>query len=759
MQPEAQETTIHPFGIDPLAVSRLFMHEDLAKSGLVLTDFPIPPEPVAAVGGRGCYRMHYTVDYHKLKIDREHDKYIGVKGVVPPIVVLGDHYEAPITASVEGLKKALAFYITTGIPTLAIDSCWGFGETVTEESGVKVKDLHSDVIQQLMPGQSHLVLFDGDWSVNDNVRLALATYRMLLEEQGVKLKFKDIGTNEHGEKLGYDDWFVEQYGADRALWPAREAVLERVIVGLPDIPNDELLGGAQSFALRRPDRFSKEYLDLTDRGAGSLMCKLVGIDNFKFCKDTQDWIVWDAKVSRWNNLGTDPYGFINIAAQHYLNRAQVLSAQAGKMEGNKELEGKMKGLLQQAKEFARFGKGHCSSTAGRGSVLRDLEKRKELWVFKDDFDANPDLLAVANGVIDLRTGELRAERQEDLILRRCPDEYDGVEPKGEDVDRLKRFLVEITSEAHGKPDPVALQYLQRRLGASIRGKNSLTAIELWNGHGANGKSVLSNLLQAALGDTDKGGYACSTNANVIMSSVKMRDAESSTPFLIKLIGARLVFMAESKDTDHMNESFVKQISGGDRLTARANYQEGKSYGVTFSPILLTNNLPHINEGGEALWDRIAVTEFSCRWRRANKQYVSAEDMALPLGDLWFEDYAAGSKAVRQWLIWWLVEGCVAWFKSGLGTLPGRAMDAVLSYQANNDKYADWMAECNWVFCDPDTNTHSGELYRSFESYMASIGGHAPINKIFSKRLLERFPQLSVKRSNGKNVICGITLRK
>jgi hypothetical protein len=103
-----------------------------------------------------------------------------------------------------------------------------------------------------------------------------------------------------------------------------------------------------------------------------------------------------------------------------------------------------------------------------------------------------------------------------------------------------------------------------------------------------------------------------------------------------------------------------------------------------------------------------------------------------------------------------VEGCKLWFKDGLGMLPGRAHSAVLSYQANNDRYSDWMAECNWMFCDKDVNTLSGELYRSFEAFMEASGGRAPINKIFSKRLLERFPQLSAKRSNGRNVICGIT---
>lgn len=754
---------VHPFGIDPLAVSRLFMHEDLAKSGLTVNDFPHPPVPVAAVGGRGCYQMWYNKEYYKLKIDREHDKYIGPKGTVPPVVVLGTHYGAPVTASVEGLKKALAFFVSTGIPTICIDSCWAFGESVDSDAELKVKDLHSSIMMQLQPGQSHLVLFDGDWSTNDQVRLALSAYRMLLDEQGVKLRFKDLGAL-GGRRAGYDDWLVATYGADRTLWPTQAEVLTHIITQVSDIPNEELLGGAQAFALNSLDRFSTAYLDLTDRGAGSLMCKLLGAENFKYCRDTKDWIIWETKPNattddtggKWENVGELPLWFVDSAARYYMTRAKVLSAQATKMEGNTDMATRMAGLLKQAAKFARFGDTHCSSTAGRTAVLNDMRQRRELWVFLDSFDSNPNLLAVQNGVVDLRTGMLREERQEDYILRRCPVAYTGEEPTGEAVNRIKRFLREITSVAHGVEDLVALEYLQRRLGASIRGKNSLTALELWNGGGANGKTVLSNLLQHALGDTDNGGYACSTNANVLMSTMKTRDAESSTPFLIKLIGARLVFMAESKDTDHMNEAFVKQLVGGDKITARANYQDGKSYDVTFSPVLLTNNLPAINEGGDGLWDRMAITEFSCRWRRAHKVLVTEADAELPLADTWFEDIAPGLVEVQQWFIWWLVEGCRKWFAEGLSAAPERSTRAVEAYQVSNDRYSDWMAECGWCF-DPGALTLTRELYQSFANHMHVTGGKAPIDKVFGKRLLERFPALKVVKYKGLRHMEGIRL--
>lgn len=198
-----------------------FCVEDLTRSALTPGDFPfgvevLPPNDE----GQDRYRFGVTADYCKTRVNRKEDKYYGPKGVTPPIATFGEFHDANITATVEGYKKALLFHITTGIPTIALDGCWMFGELFEEDQEAPVKNLASAILERLTPGKPHVVLFDGDIATNENVRRAASTYRVLLEEQGVITTFKNLGCTAKGERYGYDDWFVVNFGVDRAHWPA-----------------------------------------------------------------------------------------------------------------------------------------------------------------------------------------------------------------------------------------------------------------------------------------------------------------------------------------------------------------------------------------------------------------------------------------------------------------------------------------------------------------------------------------------------------
>ena len=753
-----QDEVVHPFGVDPLAVSRLFMHEDLARSGLTAADFPIPPEPIPSVSGRACYKMHYTKDYYKLKVDRDVNKYVGLKGVVPPIVSLGFGVlseASPVIASVEGLKKAVLFHKTTGIPTLAIDSCWSFGETVDTIGEVKVKNLHNDILVRLYPDQSHIVLFDGDWATNDNVRLGLSTYKILLEEYGSELKFKNLG-----DVGGYDDWFIKVHGADDATWPTSDDVIQQLFLDVPDVPNESLLGCPLSFAIGSSKRLDKSLLDHTDRGAASLVVALYGEANLRYCRDISEWVVWSG--TRWENVGHRPLGLVNRAAQYYFDRAAICNHKAGIMEGKPDLADKMTLLLAEAKACIKFARAHCSSTHGRNSILIDMEARKALWAYKDAFDQSSWLLGVANGVVDLRTGTLREEQQSDMILRRCPVEYIAEEPAvfaGSNVPKLKRFLHQVTAIEHGKHDAALLYWLWLKLGACLRGENALTSLEIWSGTGANGKTVLSNLIQKVLGDSDEGGYACSTNAGVILSAVKSRDAESSTPFLVKLLGARIVFMSETKDTQYLNEPLVKQLTGGDKVAARGNYQDAHTYNVTFNPILLTNAMPNIAEGGDALWDRLSAIPFSCRWER-NGKALTETSLKHPVADSWFRHELLQDRECLQWFLWWLVQGAALWEVEGMpDEVPERVQKLMGTYRAKNNPFEELVFDCGLgVTVEPTEDPHkcipSAIIYSIYRQHTLDNGNTPVAQKTFTMRLLSQFPQLTL----GQTRIDGVLMR-
>ena len=742
-----------------------YLVKDLARSGLVPSDYPfgvemLPPND----DGQARYKFNTTPTDWKIKIDRKENKYVGPKGVTPPVVFFGNFHDAKVTATVEGYKKARLFYITTGIPTICIDGCWMFGESVEEAvDGLKARNLDTEIVARLHAGQ-HIALFDSDWATNDEVQSAMAVYRMLLEELGLKPTFKNMGSDANGDRQGYDDWFVNRYGIDRSQWPSQEEVLSVLLGEVPKVPPEALLGGTKSYLIHNLNRFSTECLDLNDRGAGSLLVKLIGADNFKYLRDSDEWVRWNGK--RWECLGRLPLDLIDRAAQYYVTRAEAYEAQANKLKDDPERHAQMKA---RAKEYRAFGQGHCSSTVGRQQVLKDLGARRNLWALSTDFDAAPNLLGVANGVVDLDTGLLREETQSDLLLRHCPVKYVVDEPKGEVIVEGKTYSVrtlfqEITglrrrADQSIEHDPAMLEYLQRRLGAALRGENAEQSFDTWTGIGSNGKSVLANYVRYTLGEAKHGGYATFLNPNVILSQAAQKNPEAATPFLVLLKGARIAFMPETKDTAVFNDVLIKQASGDAELQARGNYKDGGHIAVTFNLILLTNHIPNCTSVDTALLDRLTFIPFDIRWKRKLDSDIDPEEKDLPPKDTWWVREGHKQTEMLEYVLWWLIQGAAKWKSTGLGKAPDRVTKLLLDYKQDNDRLADWMAEYGWVF-DLTAETPSGEVYRSYKAYIEATGGQVPSDKSFGRRLYSRFKnQLTKVNRGGKNFVKGIRLAK
>lgn len=743
-------------------VSESFMYKDLARSGLVPSDFALGIEQLPPNDdGQDRYKFFTTTDYWKVRIDRKENKYVGPKGVTPPIAMLGNFEGARVTATVEGYKKGLLFHITTGIPTVILDGCWTFGEIVENDQEARVKNLASPILSALTPGQDHFVFFDGDWSSNEDVRKALATYRVLLQEQQVNAHFKDLGSDSEGRRLGYDDWFVGEHGIARDAWPDKDTLFIQIAKQIGNVPSTALLGGPLSFMLGSLDRFSSEFLDLNDRGAGSLLIKLIGPENLKYLRDTGEWVRWEYVKAvgawRWVNLDTNPLGLVNVVAKYYFERAQVLETLAERHND----EEKATQLRKQANNCRQFASTSCSNTTSRGNIIKDLISggRREIYAYASDFDAKSHLLGVANGVVDLRTGELRAETQDDMITRHCPVPYVVAPPPLVDGGRdIEQFLRVTFGLAHGVEDPVFYAYMQRRLGIALWGGNKLQSFEIWQGAGSDGKSSLALMIQGALGDSARGGYAASTKPEVIMSNYRGANPESASPFLVLLRGARMVFASETKDNSALNEALIKQLSGGERLLARANYQAGGSFKVDFTFFLMTNPMPNCSALDGAMLSRLAILPFKVQWQRGGDQ--AGVGKHLPLGDLWWVEEAMESHKVGCYLLWWLVQGCVSFLREGtLGELPARCKVAITNYQEEADTISHWMHECNVILAEGEHELVS-DLYASYKEFAMRNGNQPMSNISFVKRLVLKYPnELSKKNvTDGKRAITGVKFK-
>lgn len=748
-------------------LTQSFMYKDLARSGLVPDDFPFGVEAMGVnEDGVERYKINMSLDYWQMRLDRKENKYYAPKGVVPPIVTFGDFHNAPVVATVEGYKKGLLFYITTSIPTFVLTGCWMFGELMETDQQAVVKNLASPILANLTPGQDHFVLFDGDVVTKEDVRRAASTYRVLLEEQNAHVRFKNLGCGPDGARYGYDDWFIANYGTDRDTWPDQDELFMTIVKDVPTLSNAALLDGALAFMLGNIDRFSSEFLDLNDRGAGSLLIKLIGADNLKYLRDTGEWVQWswvkELGTYRWINLGDMPINLVNVAAKYFFERAAILEAHAKKYTDEPD---RAKAFTEQARQYRSFASTSCSNTTPRQNILKDLTKggRREIYALASDFDAKAYLLGVANGVVDLRTGVLREETQEDFITRHCNVPYVmNPSPALDNGRNVEQFLTTTFGARHGTLDPVFYSYIQRRLGIALWGGNKLQSFEIWQGGGSDGKSALALMIQGALGDSSRGGYAAATKPEVIMSGFKGTNPEGASPFLVLLRGARLVFASETKDNASLNEALIKQLSGGEKLQARANYQDGGSFKVDFTFHLMTNPMPNCSSLDGALLSRLAILPFKVQWKRAQDQTTDSDH--LPLGDSWWVEDAAEDVGVRIYILWWLIQGCKGFFEAPveqrLGELPQRCRAAIEAYKEDADVLAAWMGEYGIVF-DAAAITGVSDLYRSYKDYVLGAG-HQPLSTTtFNKRLLAKHPtELSkVKYGASKTGIKGIKFSK
>lgn len=143
----------------------------------------------------------------------------------------------------------------------------------------------------------------------------------------------------------------------------------------------------------------------------------------------------------------------------------------------------------QLKKVKAFGSA-CGSSALTDRALREASALPGVLTEASTFDADPDLLSVKNGVVDLRTGALRPASPADKMTRGVDVDY---RPEAT-APRWEAFLREVIVDRAGQTEEDVLAYLRAFIGYSLTGRTDEQAFAVFLGSGANGKSVLVNAL-------------------------------------------------------------------------------------------------------------------------------------------------------------------------------------------------------------------------------------------------------------------------
>ncbi|MGX9901675.1 DNA primase family protein [Arthrobacter sp. SA17] len=276
-------------------------------------------------------------------------------------------------------------------------------------------------------------------------------------------------------------------------------------------------------------------------------------------------------------------------------------------------------------------KRHSLSANGIANMLRQAETDPSITVRTEQLDAHPWELNTPDGIINLRLGELSPADPAKLHTRRTAFTPDF----NADAMAWNKFLTDTF------PDRTLSAFMQRLTGYSAIGEVTAHILPFCYGSGGNGKSAFLETIIAVLGD-----YATTSPSGFLMAS---NYSQHSTE-IARLAGQRLVVCSEVNESDRFDEAKVKQLTGGDRLTARFMRQDAFTFKPAHTLWLAGNFQPAVESGGEGFWRRIRQIPFT--------QTVPAEQRIEGLVEHLVGHHGPGILA-------WIVRGAAIYAANGL----------------------------------------------------------------------------------------------
>lgn len=386
---------------------------------------------------------------------------------------------------------------------------------------------------------------------------------------------------------------------------------------------------------------------LTDVGNCRILARMCQ-GKVHYIREWSTWVHWTG--THWRQKGE--LEVMALAKQAVHERRQRAARSLLNVVGDEEeRKRKVEGIVKVIKWC------NASESAARLHAAVDLA-RSELNVALDYtlFNKRPWLFNCANGTLELNTGLLRPHDPEDYLTQLCPTEYSTTAT----CDRWLKFLEEVFD---GNVELV--KWLQRFLGYCLTGHVREHVLPIFYGTGRNGKSTLIKTVCSVLGSD----YAGTTPTGFLVQS----KGEQHPTKLADLYGKRFAADLETDADAKLNETLIKRLTGGDDLKARRLYEDFWEFTPTHKLVLATNHEPTVQGTDTAIWSRLKLVPFVV-------SFAGREDRTLT------DALAAEASGILRWL----VEGCEAWTKQGLGE-PKVVQQATAAYRSEQNEVAKFVA--------------------------------------------------------------------
>ncbi len=383
---------------------------------------------------------------------------------------------------------------------------------------------------------------------------------------------------------------------------------------------------------------------------------------------------------------------------------------------------------KDAKTAATKWARDAKSNARQSAAIESAKSDPRIGVPVEFWDADPHLLGVKNGVVNLRTGELIRGRADLHITRRAPVAY---QPGYGSLARFQDFLDFATDG-----DKEYQNWLQRAFGYTLTGLRTLDVLFLVYGPPGTGKNVIIEALVKALGTKQ---YALPLPSEVLGSG-DGKSNQTDQYYWAEMRGRRMLWFDELPETERMKENAVKKLTGSSEIQARSPGERPFTFESQAKPWITTNHRPIITD--DAMWRRLRPIPW-------DRQPVVAD----PTLKAYLHDPDLGLPAVLAWA----VEGAQQFINSTDADPLGwctRVKDAAEMYRKNEDRLGMFLEE--EMEAQPTAEISIKSMYTPYQTWSEGRGERAMSQIAFTRKLQDRGVQ--IQGSGSRAMVLGYTTR-
>jgi len=355
-----------------------------------------------------------------------------------------------------------------------------------------------------------------------------------------------------------------------------------------------------------------------------------------------------------------------------------------------------------------FMKHLKQSRSNRGKENMVKESQHHVPITPDQLDTHKTLLCMPNGIINLKTGELQPHDRQKFITKITRCEY---------TDKIDHPLWDSFLESTFGGDRDLIHYIQKAVGYSLTGSTQEQCAFFCYGTGRNGKSTFLETISDALGD-----YATNIQPETIM--VKP-GTSGPTSDIARLKGARFVTCSEPNEGVRLNEGLIKQLTGGDKVTASRKFENEFEFYPEFKLWMSTNHKPVIRGTDVGIWRRICLIPFT---------------VCIPDDKV---DKRLKYKLERELpgILKWAVDGCLMWQREGLEQ-PDAVKQATAEYRSEMDVISAFIAEC--CTTDGESTERAKDLFQTYAKWAKENNEYEMKSTKFGIELSKKFDKYHAK---------------